>query len=300
MWKETTGHLPNPYSPLRHQNISKRPGIVAIHAVTQILWEASVNNLQQQKARDRKCTTRNRKCKQASAAALDICFWRSSTSSAFRCRSWSDSLLLESVYVWKCSGMIRDTPRLRQQIVDMCHIYFHLIALLSMQCPTQWDIARSCQCKQGSAAALDNCFRRSSTSAAFCVRSWSDSLMLDWDISGHARRSPGKTRVKAKTKHVLPICAYHGISAYLSLSISISQDFSRAISCNVFRTMGNPKCKQASAAALDNCFRKSSTSSAFRCRSWSDSLMLESVHVWIRSGITREKTNKRKSQAYLA
>ena len=166
--------------------------------------------------------------------------------------------------------------------------------------PTQWDIARSCQCKQGSAAALDNCFRRSSTSAAFCVRSWSDSLMFDWDISGHARRSPGKTRVKAKAEHVLPICAYHGISAYLSLSISISQDFSRAISCNVSHTTGNPKCTQASAAALDNCFRKSSASSAFRRRSWSDSLMLESVHVWIRSGITREKTNKRKSQAYLA
>ena len=79
-------------------------------------------------------TTKNKKCKQASAVALDNCFRRSSTSSAFRCRSWSDSLMLESVYVWKCSGMIRDTPRLRQQIVDMCHIYFHLIALLSMQC----------------------------------------------------------------------------------------------------------------------------------------------------------------------
>ena len=53
------------------------------------------------------------------------------------------------------------------------------------------------------------------------------------------------------------------------------------------------QCKQASAAALDNCFRKSSTSSALLWRSWSDSLMLESVHVWIRSGITRERISKK-------
>ena len=41
-------------------------------------------------------------CKQASAAALDSCFWRPSTSSAFRCRSWSDSSMLDSVHVWTC------------------------------------------------------------------------------------------------------------------------------------------------------------------------------------------------------
>ena len=52
-------------------------------------------------------------------------------------------------------------------------------------------------------------------------------------------------------------------------------------------------CKQASAAALANCFRRSSTSSAFRWRSWSNSLMLESVHVWIRSGITGETAHKK-------
>ena len=105
---------------------------------------------------------------------------------------------------------------------------------------------------------------------------------------------PEKTDVKAKAKHILHIFAYHRISKSSHITIP------RLLPCNASRTKRNKKCKRASAAALDNCFRKSSTSSAFRCRSWSDSLMLESVHVWIRSGITREKTNKRKSQAYLA
>ena len=52
------GATPNPYSPLRHQNNSKRPCVVDIvakkcrgYAVAHILWKVSVKSLQQQKVR---------------------------------------------------------------------------------------------------------------------------------------------------------------------------------------------------------------------------------------------------------
>ena len=156
-----------------------------------------------------------------------------------------------------------------------------------MQCCPHNDSAN--QCKQASAAALDNCFRRSSTSTAFCWRSWSDSLMLEsvpvwtlwtWsEITREKRTSKQKPSISCISAHII---------AYLFLSILHHITIPRLSRCNVSRTTKNKKCKQASAVALDNCFRRSSTSSAFRCRSWSDSLMLESVYVWKCSGMIRD------------
>ena len=130
--------------------------------------------------------------------------------------------------------------------------------------PTQWDIASASQCKQASAAALDNCFRRSSISSAFRCRSWSDSLMLEsvWEVFGNHQG----TRSSKKEPSIS--------SAF---SISIPPECSNKSWTTQWDIASASQCKQASAAALDNCFRRSSTSSAFRCRSCSDSLMLQSV-----------------------
>ena len=65
-------------------------------------------------------------CEQASAAALANCFRRSSTSSAFRWRSWSESLMLDSVYVWS----VRESPGIHNQKLQMQ-------ASASMLCQTQ-------------------------------------------------------------------------------------------------------------------------------------------------------------------
>ena len=79
-----------------------------------------------------------------------------------------------------------------QQCVQLCFSICHPDSWNAMR-PTPWDIASASQCKQASAAALDNCFRRSSTSAAFCCRSWSDSSMLEsmhvWKCAGIARKN---------------------------------------------------------------------------------------------------------------
>ena len=94
---------------------------------------------------------------------------------------------------------------------------------------------------------------------------------------GYGQESPGKPHIKKS-------------HAYLSCLRTSAYLFPRkSLPCNVSHT----KCKQAAAAALDSCFRRSSTSSAFRWRSRSESLMLESVHVWIWPGITRKTAHKK-------
>ena len=173
-----------------------------------------------------------------------------------------------------------------------CHVCAHQhIYFLANLYPTTFAVQcfshnEKSKCKQAAAAALDSCFRRSSTSSAFRWRSRSDSLMLE---SVHVWIWSGITRETAHKKE--PCISV--MSAHISIFISSQIYIPRLLPCNVSHTTRNQKCKQAAAAALDSCFRRSSTSSAFRWRSRSDSLMLESVHVWIWPGITRETAHKK-------
>ena len=68
---------------------------------------------------------RNCMCKQASAAALDNCFWRSSTCSAFRCRSWSDSLMRSSVWevFWYHQETSKKEPSISRTFRYIQYIY---------------------------------------------------------------------------------------------------------------------------------------------------------------------------------
>ena len=112
---------------------------------------------------------------------------------------------------------------------------------------------------------------------AFLVRllnAWLSSFM-----SGRVWRSPGKTTTKKKPR----------VPQHYVYSSHPCQSISHATRIKLYISAG-----QASAAALDNCFRKSSTSSAFRWRSWSDSLMQESVYVWTCSNIAGENKHQRK------
>ena len=256
-------------------------------------------------------------CKQASAAAVDNCFRRSSTCSAFRCRSWSDSLMLESL--WKLLRNRQGTRTSEKElsisstfnisiplecistswiIIDhFVHIYVcfsicHPHPCHTMRSPKQWDLASAGQCKQASAAAVDNCFWRSSTCSTFRCRSWSDSLMFEslWEVFRNhqgSRTSEKELSISGTTFSIstvfysIPLeCSNESWTNVRNIYVSLNLP-SSSLSCNPPQTTTDiasaGQCKQASAAAVDNCFWRSSTCSAFLCRSWSDSLMFESV-----------------------
>ena len=276
-------------------------------------------------------------CKQASAAAVDNCFWRSSTCSTFRCRSWSDSLMFESVWevfrnhhkhghqrksyaylaphsaylqystVYPLSVATNHGPMCATSMsLWICHP--HLCRAIR---PKQRDIASAGHCKQASAAAVDNCFRRSSTCSAFRCRSWSDSLMFQsvWELlrnhhkHGHQRKCQAylahSAYLQYSTVYPLSVATNHGPMCATSMSLWICHPhLCHAIRRKQRDIASAGQCKQASAAAVDNCFWRSSTCSTFRCRSWSDSLMFETAWEVVRNH--HKHGHQRKSYAYLA
>ena len=166
-------------------------------------------------------------CKQASAAALDSCFRRSSTSSACRWRSWSDSLMLESVHVWIWSGITREKIKLKKPSIPFvsAHIIPYLYPQKCQFAIRAHDVShtmKDCKCKPVQ-ASFSSCLGQlfSKIFNFFCVPLtllvW---LLNAWvcaclDMVGNHQ---GKNKIK-KTKHTFRFCTYHPISIPAKMSI---------------------------------------------------------------------------------
>ena len=184
--------------------------------------------------------------------------------------------------------------------------------------PKQTDIASAGQCKQASAAAVDNCFWRSSTCSAFRCRSWSDSLMLEslWEVFRNhqgSRTSEKELSISGTTLSIstvfysIPLeCSKESWTTVRNIYVSLNMP-SSSLSCNPPQTKRHCKCWPVQ-ASFSSCRRQLFSKIfnffcvplAFLVRllnAWLSSFM--SGRVWRSPGKTTTKKKPRVPQHYV-